>query len=140
MQSRGTARTPLPKVRWLHLRALQTSHNSSMRQSLSGHGTQPTNQPTNQSLSLPYLVQGDLRAILWPSQGPHLDFKIVSVSIFHCYSLGVCYRAYQCGQTQEMANRQGDVDATQLPLWLCFKRKHSALAEPKRLFYTHCNL
>jgi len=45
MQSRGTARIPLPQTRWLHLSAWQTSHTSSLRQSQSGLGTQTANQP-----------------------------------------------------------------------------------------------
>jgi len=45
MQSRGTARTPLPQARRLHLSTWQTSHISSMRQSQCGLGTQTANQP-----------------------------------------------------------------------------------------------
>ena len=45
MQSRGTARAPLPQARRLHLSDWQTSHTSSLRQSPSGLKTQTTNQP-----------------------------------------------------------------------------------------------
>ena len=47
IQCRGTSRTPLPCGRRLHLCAGQTSHNSSMRQSQSGLGTQTANQQPN---------------------------------------------------------------------------------------------
>ena len=40
------------------------------------------------------------------SQGPEPDFKIVSVSIYP-WSLGVCYRAQRCGQTQEWLTDRG---------------------------------
>jgi len=45
MQNRGTALTPLPQVRGLHLSVWKTSQNSSLRQSQSGLRTQTTNQP-----------------------------------------------------------------------------------------------
>jgi len=41
------------------------------------------------------------------SQNSQPDFKIVSVSIFPCYSLGICYWAQQCGQTQEWLTDRG---------------------------------
>ena len=56
MQSRGTARTPLPRARRLHLSARQTSHFCIMRHSQSGLGTQTANQP---KLIPPYLEQGN---------------------------------------------------------------------------------
>jgi len=45
IQSRGTAVTPLPQARRLHLSAWQTSHTSSLRQSQSGLRTQTANEP-----------------------------------------------------------------------------------------------
>jgi len=45
MQSRGTARFPLPQARRLHLSAWQMSHTSSLRLSQSGLRTQTANQP-----------------------------------------------------------------------------------------------
>ena len=41
----GHGPDPLPQARWHHLSALQTSHNSSMRQSQPGLRTQTANQP-----------------------------------------------------------------------------------------------
>jgi len=68
MWSWGMARTPHPQAWQLHLSAWQTSHTSSLWQSQSGLGTQAANQPTNQSFSLPYLVQGNLVPSLWHDQ------------------------------------------------------------------------
>ena len=67
----------------------------------------PDSQPTNvypshtQSRAPQALVFGMI------SQGPQPDFKIVSISIIPCQSLGVCYRAQPCGQTQEWLRDRG---------------------------------
>jgi hypothetical protein len=41
------------------------------------------------------------------SQAPQPDFKIISVSIFPRYSLGVCYWAQRCAPTQEWLTDRG---------------------------------
>jgi len=60
----------------------------------------PDSQPTNVIPITKY--RATLALVLSIiSQGPQPDFKIVSVSVFPRYSLGICYWAQQCGQTQE---------------------------------------
>ena len=105
MQSRGRARTPLPRAQRLHLSARQTSHFSSMRHGQSGLGTRTANHP---KFIPPYLVQGNVGPSHFQNQSrPSAWLQIVSVSIFLCYSLGVCYWAQLCGQTQEWLTDRG---------------------------------
>ena len=67
----------------------------------------------------PYLVQGLI------SQDPQPDFKIVSVSIFPRYILGICYWTQLCSQTQEWLTDRGTSTCAsrkapppQLKLWI----------------------
>jgi len=62
MQSRGTARTSLHQAWRFYLSAWQTSHNTSMRQSQSGLGTQAANHP---KFITPILNPGQPGPSLW---------------------------------------------------------------------------